>query len=82
VKETLFIEIPVEITFSIDPGQKGRFSGRPDDCCPEYPAMVEDKTFNFEEVLSAVIEKIYGLDSTIDEELMAIATWRKEGEEK
>jgi len=32
--------------------------------------------------LSAVIEKIYGLDSTIDEELMAIAKWRKEGEEK
>ena len=73
---TLYIEIPVEIMYSIDPGQKGRFSGPPEDCWPEYPACVEDKVIDEKQIMSEVRRQIYE-DETIDEQLMEIANQNK-----
>ena len=70
---TIYIEIPVEVTFSIDPGQKGRFSGPPENCWPEYPACVQDLTFDPKQVLAETHKALYDSDSTVPEQLMEIA---------
>lgn len=70
---TIYIEIPVKISFSIDPGQKGRFSGPPEDCCPEYPACVEDMDIDPGQILDAIRKAIFDDKSTIPEQLMEIA---------
>ena len=77
MKETLYIEIPVEISFSIDPGQKGRFSGPPENCCPEYPACVEDMDINPGQILDEIRKAIFDDKSDIPEQLMEIARQKK-----
>ena len=63
METTIYIEIPIQITFSVDPGQKGNWNQ------PEYPATIEDIDFNDKQVIEAVNNEIYGEHSTIDEEL-------------
>ncbi len=67
MESTIYIEIPVNVTFSVDPGQKGSWDE------PGYPAQVEDIDFDRHQVIEAVSEAIYGEKSTIDEDLMADA---------
>jgi hypothetical protein len=76
VEATIYIKIPVKVTYTIDPGQRGIFDQAPENCQPEYPASVEDKDFSLRQVIGAVNEIINGEDSTIDEELMEIARER------
>ncbi len=47
MEATIYIEIPVKVTFSIDPGQRGIFDQAPENCQPEYPASVEDINYSF-----------------------------------
>jgi len=71
--ETIYIKIPVEISFSIDPGQKGKFSGQPEDCCPKYPPSIEDMDIDPGQILDAIRKAIFDDKSTIPEQLMEIA---------
>ena len=82
MKATIYIEIPVGITYSIDPGQKGRFSGPPEDCWPGYPACVEDKAVTTGAVLKAVNEYMETHDVEIDEQLMEIERQKKGADEE
>lgn len=76
MEATIYIEIPVKVTFSIDPGQRGIFDQAPENCQPEYPASVEDINYSFDQIAGEVYEAIHGKDSTIEEELMEIARER------
>jgi len=60
---TVYCEIPVKISFSIDKGQKGSWDQ------PEYKPSIEDMTFDDKQVIEAVNNKVYGKNSTVIEEL-------------
>ena len=64
MEHTIFIEIPVDITFSVDPGQEGSWYE------PAYSPQIEDIRFNNNQVISALEHEIYGEKSTIPETLM------------
>jgi len=68
----LYIEIPVKVTFSIDPGQKGNWNQ------PEYPASIEDIDFDDKQVIEAVNNEIYGEKSTIDEDIWEAVKTKQE----
>lgn len=73
MKTTVYIELPIEIDFSIDPGQKQTW----DD--PGFPASVEDISYDHDQVIKALDEAIYGEKSTIDEDLMEAAEEARRG---
>ncbi len=60
---TVYCEIPVKISFSIDKGQKGSWDQ------PHYEPSIEDMTFDDKQVIEAVNNEVYGEKSTIEEEL-------------
>jgi len=64
MEATLYIEIPVKVTFSANPGYP-QTHDEPG-CRPE----VEDIDYDEQSVISAVNEAIYGKKSTIDEDLL------------
>ena len=66
METVVYIEIPVPITFSIDPGQT-----QTDE--PGYPAQVEDIMWDQRKAIIEIDKAIYGKDSTINEDLMAHA---------
>ncbi len=74
---TIYIEIPVKISFSVDHGQKGRFSGPPEDCWPEFPACVEDIDIDPGQILDEIRKVIFDDKSTIPEQLMEIERQKK-----
>ena len=67
MKETLYIEIPVEITFSIDPGQIQTHTNL------GYPPSIEDIEFDNNQVIKEIEKAIYDKNSTVEEELMDAA---------
>ena len=64
ITKTVWVEIPVEITFSVDPGQRQTWEE------PGYGPQIEDIRFNNDQVISALEHEIYGEKSTIPETLM------------
>jgi len=64
ITKTVWVEIPVDITFSVDPGQEGSWDQ------PAYSPQIEDIRFNNDQVISALEHEIYGEKSTIPETLM------------
>jgi len=64
ITKTVWVEIPVEITFSVDPGQKQTHTD------PGYEPQVEDISFDDKQVIIALENEIYGEQSTIHETLM------------
>ncbi len=66
MKKTVFIEIPVTISFFIDPGQEQTL----DD--PGYPVQVEDIMYSHAQVIDALDHELYGEGSTIEEELIEL----------
>ena len=77
---TIYIEIPVNITFNVDPGQKQTWGDNGGD--PPLPPSIEDMGFDKEQVLRAVRYEIYGKGSTVDEELMEFANQQKQADEE
>jgi len=77
MKATIHIEIPVEISFSINPGQKGRFSGPPEDCRPEYPPEIENMDIDPGQILDEIRKAIFDDKSDIPAQLMEIARQKK-----
>jgi len=76
MEATINITIPVKVTYTIDPGQRGIFDHAPENCQPEYPASVEDIDFKWTQIAQEVNKAIFGKDSTIEEKLMEIARER------
>ena len=62
-QKTIFIQIPVQISFVIDKGQKGTRNQ------PHYEPSIEDITFDDKQVIEAVNNEVYGEKSLIEEEL-------------
>ena len=65
-KKTIRIEIPVQIRFVIDKGQKGTRNQ------PNYEPSIEDITFDDKQIIEAVNNEVYGEESTIEDELWEI----------
>jgi hypothetical protein len=74
--ETIYIEIPIQITFSIDPGQKQTHWE------PGFPACVEDKAITTDSVIKAVNEYIEEHEDLVDAELMEKTRQRKGADEE
>jgi len=62
-QKTIRIEIPVQIRFRIDKGQKGTWEQ------PEYKPSIEDICFDDKQVIEAVNQEVYGEDSTVVDDL-------------
>jgi len=62
-QKTIRIEIPVQISFSIDKGQKGNWNQ------PDYKPSIEDVTFSDKQVIEALNNEVYGEKSLIEETL-------------
>jgi len=71
MKEIIYIEIPVEIEFSIEEGYTQTWDE------PGQPTSVEDISFDRHQVIEEINDYIFGKNSTIDEDLLAIAEQRK-----
>ena len=69
--KTIYREIPIQISFSIDKGQRGNWNQ------PEYEPSIEDILFSDHQVLEAVCNEVYGEKSTVIDEL-----WEKVNETK
>ena len=74
--ETIYIEIPVEISFSIDPGQKQTWDE------PGFPPCIEDKAVTTGAVLKAVNDYIREHEDEIDAELMDLVKQKKMANEE
>ena len=67
MKAEIYIEIPVKVTFSIDPGQtKTHYD-------PGFPPQIEDIDFDSKQALIEIHNTIFDKDSWVGEELMNIA---------
>ena len=62
-QKTIRIEIPVQISFSIDKGQKGTRNQ------PNYEPSIEDVTFDDKQIIEAVNNEVYGEESTVVDDL-------------
>jgi len=62
-QKTIFIQIPVRISFMIDKGQKGTRNQ------PNYEPSICDITFDDKQVIEAVNNEVYSERSLIEEEL-------------
>ena len=71
MKETLYLEIPVEISFSIDPGQKATHWE------PGFPPCVWEMDINPGQILDEIRKVIFDDKSDIPEKLMEIVRQRK-----
>ena len=72
----IYIEIPIQITFTIDPGQKTTHWE------PGFPPSIEDKAVTTGAVLKAVNDYIEEHEDEIDAELMEIANQNKMADEE
>ena len=80
METTIYIEIPVKVTFSVDPGQKETWGDNGGD--PPIPGSIEDKDFDEGQVLTAVRDAILSKKSNVDEELMEVAVQAKRTDEE
>jgi len=76
MEATIYIEIPVTVTFSVDPGQKQTHTD------PGFMPSIEDIDYDGKQVLDAVGAEIFGEKSHIEEELMEIAVDAKRADEE
>ena len=76
MEATIYIEIPIKISFSVDPGQMQTCTD------PGYPPQIEDIDFDDKKVIEAVNTEIFGEKSTIDEDLMNEAIEQKKAKQE
>ena len=76
MKETLYLEIPVEITFNVDPGQKTTHWE------PGFPPSIEDKCFDLNQVQNAVQDYLKDKEDLVDAELMQLVRQKKMANEE
>ena len=62
-QKTIKIEIPVQLSFMIDKGQKGTRNQ------PDYKPSIEDVTFDDKQVIEALNNEVYGENSLVIDEL-------------
>ena len=74
--ETIYIEIPVEISFSIDPGQKATHWE------PGFPPCVEEMDINPGQILDEIRKVIFDDKSDIPEKLMDLVNQKKMANEE